>query len=96
MNAELTKRFANEKTTIGDQIHVILLDKSDGVVERDEGFMQPAREAVIKEYFFGDPRRTLSPFTQLVDFDSLLIYHIVEDCMPLPLLFTPLSPMLCC
>ena len=79
MNAELTKRFAEEKTSLGEPINVVLLDKSEGVVERDEAFLQQSREAAIKEYFFGDARRTLSPQIQQVDFDSLVIYK-PSDC----------------
>jgi polyribonucleotide 5'-hydroxyl-kinase len=79
MNAELTKRFAEEKTSLGEPINVVLLDKSEGVVERDEAFLQQSREAAIKEYFFGDARRTLSPQIQQVDFDSLIIYK-PSDC----------------
>ncbi|KAI9152164.1 mRNA cleavage and polyadenylation factor CLP1 [Paramyrothecium foliicola] len=78
MNAELTKRFAEEKTSLGEPIHVVSLDKSEGVVERDEAFLQQTREAAIKEYFFGDARRTLSPQIQQVDFDSLIIYKPSE------------------
>ncbi|KAH7324695.1 Pre-mRNA cleavage complex II protein Clp1-domain-containing protein [Stachybotrys elegans] len=74
LNAELTKRFAEEKTSLGEPISVLMLDKSEGVVERGEHFLQHSREAVIKEYFFGDARRSLSPQIQQVDFDSLTIY----------------------
>ncbi|PFH63175.1 hypothetical protein XA68_17284 [Ophiocordyceps unilateralis] len=78
MNAELTKRFAAEKTSLGEPIHVILLDRSEGVIERDETFTEQAREQVIKEYFFGDARRALSPQIQQVDFDSLVVYKAPE------------------
>ena len=81
MTAELTKRFSSETTSLGDPVHVVGLDKSDGIVERDEGFMQQVQEAAIKEYFFGDARRTLSPSTQLVDSDSLVIYQPISDCI---------------
>ncbi|KAF4973903.1 hypothetical protein FZEAL_9129 [Fusarium zealandicum] len=76
---ELTKRFGNEQTSLGEPISVVPLDKSDGVVERDEMFMQHAREAAIKEYFFGDGRRTLSPLIQQVDFDNVIVYHTPDD-----------------
>jgi len=55
-----------------------MLDKSEGVADRDESFMQHSREANIKEYFFGDPNRTLSPYTQQLDFDNLTIYKVPE------------------
>ncbi|RAL64005.1 hypothetical protein DID88_003193 [Monilinia fructigena] len=36
------------------------------------------RDATIKEYFFGDAKRTLSPHTQVVNFDELSIFKIRE------------------
>ncbi|UPK94433.1 hypothetical protein LCI18_005368 [Fusarium solani-melongenae] len=78
LSGELTKRFASERTSLGEPISVVPLEKSDGVVERDEMFMQHAREAAIKEYFFGDSRRTLSPLIQQVDFDNVVVYHTPE------------------
>lgn len=81
LNDELTKRFANEKTSLGEPIAVVFLDKSDGAIERSHGLVQHSREAVIKEYFFGDSRRTLSPQIQQVDFSGLVLYR-VSDCRP--------------
>lgn len=78
LHSELQKRISQMKTRYGEQTSVLLLDKSQGVVERDEGFMQQVREAAIKEYFFGDARRTLSPFTLQVDFTDVTIYKIPE------------------
>ncbi|KAI8715177.1 MRNA cleavage and polyadenylation factor CLP1 [Fusarium sp. LHS14.1] len=78
ISGELTKRFGSERTSLGEPISVVPMDKSDGVVERDEMFMQHAREAAIKEYFFGDSRRTLSPLIQQVDFDNVVVYHTPE------------------
>jgi polyribonucleotide 5'-hydroxyl-kinase len=78
IHAELRKHFATEKTTLGEPVALVMLDKSHGVVERDEGWMKAMQEAAIKEYFFGDSKRTLSPFTQQVDLDSVAIYRIPE------------------
>ena len=83
MNAELLRRFGKEKTSLGEPISVVMLDKSEGVVERDELFMQLLQEAAVKEYFFGDAKRTLSPFTQQVDFDGVFIYKAPERKLPL-------------
>lgn len=93
LHAELSKRFATEKTSLGEPINVVTLDKPDGVVVRDETFVQHAREAAIKDYFFGDARRTLSPQIQQVDFDSVVIYR-QSDCTFLGLTFR-LSPFPC-
>ncbi|TDZ49958.1 mRNA cleavage and polyadenylation factor CLP1 [Colletotrichum trifolii] len=76
LTAELQKRFGSEKTSLGEQYNIVPLDKSEGVVERDEGFLQQLCEASIKEYFFGSVGRTLSPATQQVDWDSLTIFKV--------------------
>lgn len=97
LEQELAKRFTSVKTSLGEPIDIVLLDKSDGVAHRDQNFMQHVREACIKEYFFGDARRTLSPQIQQADFDSLVIYRASESKystppthLPFPLLpFTP-------
>ncbi|KAJ0164083.1 mRNA cleavage and polyadenylation factor CLP1 [Colletotrichum tanaceti] len=81
LNAELLKRFSTEKTSLGEAYSILLLDKSDGVGERDVGFLQQACEASIKEYFFGSIGQTLSPATQQVDFDSLAIFRIGDYSM---------------
>ncbi|KID88219.1 pre-mRNA cleavage complex II protein Clp1 [Metarhizium guizhouense ARSEF 977] len=74
MTAELSKRFSTERTSLGEPIQIVGLDRSEGVVERDEGFLEYSREQAIKEYFFGDARRALSPQIQHTDFDALVIY----------------------
>jgi hypothetical protein len=78
LHRELSNRFASEKTSLGEPIQVVSVDQSDGVVKRDEAFLQHSREATIKEYFFGDAKRTLSPQIQQVDFDSLVIYKLTD------------------
>ncbi|KAH7143745.1 Pre-mRNA cleavage complex II protein Clp1-domain-containing protein [Dactylonectria macrodidyma] len=79
LNAEMARRFSSERTSLGEPISVVNLDQSDGVVPRDEIFMQHWREAAIKEYFFGDTRRTLSPLIQQVDFDNVVIYKASDN-----------------
>lgn len=76
---ELVQRFSGVKNVLGEHVSVVALDKSNGVVERDEEFLQNMREANIKEYFFGDAKTTLSPFTHQVAFDDLAIYTSPED-----------------
>ncbi|KAG7152522.1 mRNA cleavage and polyadenylation factor CLP1 like protein [Verticillium longisporum] len=58
------------------RVNTELSRRSEGVATRDEGYMQQACEASIREYFFGNIGRTLSPATQQVDFDSLTIYRL--------------------
>ncbi|KAJ2990435.1 hypothetical protein NUW58_g2953 [Xylaria curta] len=78
INSEMQKRFAGQTTSVGETITVVGLDKSGGVMERDEAFMQSVRESAIREYFFGDAKMTLSPFTQQVDFAAVSIWRINE------------------
>ena len=58
------------------------MDKSEGIAERDRDFMKFTREAAIKEYFFGDAKRTLSPFTQSVSFDDVAIFKAPDGNIP--------------
>jgi polyribonucleotide 5'-hydroxyl-kinase len=55
-----------------------MLDKSEGVVERDKDAIQQVAESSIREYFFGNAKTTLSPYTQMVGFDSLTIYKVPD------------------
>lgn len=89
IHAELQRRLEKEKTAHGESITVLLLDKSDGVQGRDTEFMKAVREAAIKEYFFGDAKRTLSPFTQSVSFDDVAIFKAPDG-----MVRTPSSPTL--
>jgi polyribonucleotide 5'-hydroxyl-kinase len=83
LHAELQRRLESERTPHGEAITVIPFDKSDGVAARDRDFMKFTREAAIKEYFFGDAKRTLSPFTQSVGFDDVAIFKAPDGNSPL-------------
>ncbi|EFX06160.1 mRNA cleavage factor complex 2 protein [Grosmannia clavigera kw1407] len=74
----LAQRLARETTTFGEPVQVIQLDASDGVVARTNSLQQQQHEACIREYFFGDAKRTLDPYTQLVDFDALTVYRLPD------------------
>ena len=45
-------------------------------MDRDDAFMQQSREAAIREYFFGDLKRVLSPHNQFVNFDEVTVFKI--------------------
>ncbi|KAL9128688.1 MAG: hypothetical protein Q9217_002681 [Psora testacea] len=74
--SDMLRRLNNQKTSGGDTITVLKLDKSGGCVDRDENFLQQLRQTKIREYFFGDAKNTLSPHTQQVDFSQLVIYKL--------------------
>ncbi|KAI9649677.1 Cleavage polyadenylation factor subunit clp1 [Ciborinia camelliae] len=78
LHSDMIRRFSTHKTDSGEVINIVKLDKSGGCVDRDDAFMQQMRDATIKEYFFGDTKRTLSPHTQVVNFDELSIFKISD------------------
>jgi polyribonucleotide 5'-hydroxyl-kinase len=78
LHIEMQKRFSGHRTSTGESITLVKLDKSGGCVDRDDAFMQQTQEAAIKEYFFGDQKSTLSPHTQQMGFDDVMIYQIRE------------------
>ena len=78
LNIEMQKRFSSHRTSTGESIIHVKLDKSGGCVDRDDAFMQQTQEAAVKEYFFGDTKSTLSPHTQQMGFDDVIIYKIKE------------------
>jgi len=81
LHSEMLRRFSAYRTSTGESITLVKLDKSGGCVDRDEQFMLQSRERSIKEYFFGDLKRTLSPHTQQVSFDELSIFKVREASM---------------
>ena len=57
---------------------MVSLDKSDGVVARNEQYLKQWQESVIKVYFFGDAKRSLSPQIQQVSFDDIVVFKVPE------------------
>ena len=76
--SDMLRRFNNQKTSGGDSITVIKLDKSGGCVDRDESFRQHLQQAQIREYFFGDDKNPLSPHIQQIDFSQLSIWKLTN------------------
>lgn len=76
--SDMVRRFSGHRTSTDESISVVKLDKSGGCVDRDDAYMKQARQAQIREYFFGDAKSTLSPHTQQVDFSQVTIYRVAE------------------
>ena len=74
--SDMMRRFNGQRTSSGEAIAVIKLDKSGGCVDRDQAYLTQFRQAQIREYFFGDTRSTLSPHTQQIDFSQMNIYKL--------------------
>lgn len=76
LHNDMVRKFGASR---GDSITIVRLDKSGGCVDRDSEFMSKIQELSIREYFFGDLKRTLSPHTQQVNFDEVIIYQIRQE-----------------
>ncbi|KAL7269646.1 Cleavage polyadenylation factor subunit clp1 [Rhizina undulata] len=76
--SDMARRFEDRKT---NPVTVVKLPKSGGCVDRDETYLKHARERSIREYFFGEPKRTLSPYTMTVGFQDLNLFRVGEASM---------------
>ncbi|KAI9786570.1 MAG: Cleavage polyadenylation factor subunit clp1 [Candelina submexicana] len=77
--SDMIKRFDGKQNSADEVISVVKLAKSGGCVDRDESFMKQARQAQIKEYFYGDARTSLSPHIQLVKFDQITVFKLADS-----------------
>lgn len=73
---------------VPSNVHVVLLPKSGGVVERSKELRHESREQRIKEYFYGNTRTPYYPFSFEVKFQDLRLYKIgapplPDSCMPI-------------
>ena len=73
---DVKRRFS--ASSAEEPVAILRLDKSGGCVDRDAAYMQQLRQSQIREYFFGQGGVTLSPYSQLVDFNQLAIFRIVD------------------
>ena len=75
---DMSRRFPKQGTYEPEGVAVIKLDKSGGCVDRDSSYLQHMREIQIREYFFGSFRNQLSPYSQQLGFDEIVIYRPSE------------------
>jgi len=77
--SDMCRRFQDRPR---NPIAVVKLQKSGGCVDREESFMRQARETAIREYFFGEPKRTLSPYTMTVGLDDVKVWRVGTGMFP--------------
>ncbi|KAK4177113.1 Pre-mRNA cleavage complex II protein Clp1-domain-containing protein [Triangularia setosa] len=80
LEAELRRQ--NNKTPHGEPIEIVNLDRPDGVIKQDRQHLLSSRKALIKDYFFGDSKRALSPSVQSFSFDDVVIFRAVDGKFP--------------
>lgn len=58
-----------------DSLNIVKLPKSGGCVEKDDVFIRNVQQKLIKEYFYGNSKLILSPYTVNVDFTVVNVYQ---------------------
>ncbi|KAG9301273.1 hypothetical protein G9A89_012656 [Geosiphon pyriformis] len=59
-----------------DDLNVLKLSKSGGVVNRDKAFRRQIQMRKIREYFYGSIKCELSPYSSLINFHDITIYRV--------------------
>lgn len=57
---------------------ILNISQSGGLTEDDSAFDRQLQRKAISEYFFGNARQTLSPFTVTVSLSSIVVYRPLE------------------
>ncbi|KAL8737085.1 MAG: hypothetical protein Q9181_002041 [Wetmoreana brouardii] len=76
--SDMLRRFNGQRIGADETTVVIKVDRSGGTVDRDDDFLRHHRQAQVRAYFFGDPKISLSPHTQQVDFSQLSVHRVPE------------------
>ncbi|KAG0189240.1 Cleavage polyadenylation factor subunit clp1 [Apophysomyces sp. BC1034] len=65
-----------------ENVSVVKLAKSGGVVERDRQFKLQLQRSKIQEYFYGTPKCELSPYSMLVNYSDISVWRVGETTAP--------------
>ncbi|KAL8800829.1 MAG: hypothetical protein Q9182_004889 [Xanthomendoza sp. 2 TL-2023] len=76
--SDMLRRFNGQSIGADDTTTVVKLDRSGGVVDRDDEYMRRFRQAQVHEYFYGDAKTDLESHTLQVDFNQVSIYRAPE------------------
>ncbi|ODQ67050.1 Clp1-domain-containing protein [Nadsonia fulvescens var. elongata DSM 6958] len=85
MYSDLNKAYKNRQSQsqanagTASSVSIIKLPKSGGCVEPESVLTRALQQKVIREYFYGNSKIPLSPFTVTVDSPSVTVYRIKED-----------------
>ncbi|KAJ1656084.1 Cleavage polyadenylation factor subunit clp1 [Dispira simplex] len=65
-----------------DQVTVVKLAKSGGVVNRDKEFLRQAQLRTIRKYFYGSVNSEFSPFSTIAWYQDLKIFRVEDSLAP--------------
>jgi polyribonucleotide 5'-hydroxyl-kinase len=63
-----------KKKLAKETLNIIKVPKSGGCVEKDEVFQRKIQQRTVREYFYGNSKTVLSPYTVHVDFTVVNVY----------------------
>ncbi|KAJ3407115.1 Cleavage polyadenylation factor subunit clp1 [Chytridiales sp. JEL 0842] len=69
--SELSRHFRDNES-----ISVLKLAKSGGVVTRDKTFRKLQQSSKIREYFYGHPKNSLNPYSNIISFNELAVRRV--------------------
>ncbi|KAI8089895.1 Pre-mRNA cleavage complex II protein Clp1-domain-containing protein [Halteromyces radiatus] len=75
--SDMTKIYKDQ-----NNISIVKLNKSGGVVERDKQFKIQLQRSKIQEYFYGTSKCELSPYSMLVNFNDINVWRVGEAIAP--------------
>ncbi|CAO3620200.1 unnamed protein product [Cunninghamella echinulata] len=75
--SDMTKIYKNK-----ENISIVKLIKSGGVVERDRQFKIQLQRSKIQEYFYGTANCELSPYSMLVNVNDINVWRVGETLAP--------------
>lgn len=73
---DLKRKFTNKINS--QQLNILKVPKSEGVVELEDTFIRKYQEECIKQYFNGNFRNPLSPFKTEINVSDFVFYKSVE------------------
>jgi polyribonucleotide 5'-hydroxyl-kinase len=78
----LHSEFQSKLKTHSRKIEVIKLPKSGGVVSREVSYRKQMQMRLVREYFYGSPKRELAPYTSSVSYGEIAVRRIGENNAP--------------
>ncbi|GME66952.1 unnamed protein product [[Candida] boidinii] len=75
---DLKKKFSNSSLSNKNNLNLIKVNKSGGVVDKDEKYEREILQRCIREYFYGFDSIILSPYTFTTTISELIILKPVE------------------
>ena len=88
LHVTVSKHISDDSSS--DEVKVLKLPRSGGVVSKDSSFRRQNQSRAFKSYFYG-PRMEFHPFSLTVSFPSIVIYRVADAAALAPSSALPLG-----